>query len=576
MLSLEEKTDIAFAGSPEEQRIAREVFAVMRAQGRFMSSDAPIRVSLDSARAFLAQTAGEDAAARIERVLELNAEIFALLELDEQTIIETTRGGRVPRQTMTDRSHTFARRFMTPLPKPEAPERPVRERPRVDPSWATLDQLLAPFDAEEFDLDLPTVQEVPEPEEPVAEVAAPEAPPVEVEEEVPVEIAPARTITVPAAPQADVARVDDIELASAIAERLRTDSRIANFGDQWMLEDQVPRFSRGDLRRLKDYIQEQEQPLTDDVLVQDVLGIRPTTPDFDLMRFAVNFRLSREHREFDFVGTANQRFWSTSNLPQIGTTRRKPNEIGTDYRYLTDELSDQPAQRSVKSVDHVVSFYEYYLGLLPYDADMQALLPAPLLPNQRSAVLTFETPQSYTTYLVELRYPTPNRGGFILGLDDFFTENLVPGALISIKRTDNDGHYLVEYLSAGNQSARLLELEDRRQRYVFRPTSYACGVEDSFLLTEERFPHFGSEKPLDEKIRRRPESVVAATFERLGHRSDTQGFWATFEDLLAAVNIERPFSERYLRSILENDETGAFARDPDGSDAYTYVPGTTS
>ncbi|MEA2515178.1 MAG: hypothetical protein QOJ59_4667 [Thermomicrobiales bacterium] len=576
MLSLEEKTDIAFAGSPEEQRIAREVFAVMRAQGRFMSSDAPIRVSLDSARAFLAQTAGEDAAARIERVLELNTEIFALLELDEQTIIETTRGGRVPRQTMTDRSHSFARRFMTPLPKPEAPERPVRERPRVDPSWATLDQLLAPFDAEEFDLDLPTVQEVPEPEEPVAEVSAPEAPPVEVEDEVPVEIAPARTITVPAAPQADVARVDDIELASAIAERLRTDSRIANFGDQWMLEDQVPRFSRGDLRRLKDYIQEQEQPLTDDVLVQDVLGIRPTTPDFDLMRFAVNFRLSREHREFDFVGTANQRFWSTSNLPQIGTTRRKPNEIGTDYRYLTDELSDQPAQRSVKSVDHVISFYEYYLGLLPYDADMQALLPAPLLPNQRSAVLTFETPQSYTTYLVELRYPTPNRGGFILGLDDFFTENLVPGALISIKRTDNDGHYLVEYLSAGNQSARLLELEDRRQRYVFRPTSYACGVEDSFLLTEERFPHFGSEKPLDEKIRRRPESVVAATFERLGHRSDTQGFWATFEDLLAAVNIERPFSERYLRSILENDETGAFARDPDGSDAYTYVPGTTS
>jgi hypothetical protein len=46
--------------------------------------------------------------------------------------------------------------------------------------------------------------------------------------------------------------------------------------------------------------------------------------------------------------------------------------------------------------------------------------------------------------------------------------------------------------------------------------------------------------------------------------------------LMAAVNIERPFSERYLRSILENDETGAFARDPDGNDAYTYVPGSTS
>ena len=104
-----------------------------------------------------------------------------------------------------------------------------------------------------------------------------------------------------------------------------------------MMEDRVPRFSRGDLRRIKEYLQEQEQPLTDDVLVQDVLGVRPGTPDFDLMRFAVNFRLSREHREFEFVGTTNQRFWSTSGLPPIGTKRRKPNEIGTDYRHLLDE-----------------------------------------------------------------------------------------------------------------------------------------------------------------------------------------------------------------------------------------------
>jgi hypothetical protein len=575
MLSMEDKTDIAFAGSAEEQRVAREIYAVMRAQGRFMSSDAPIRVSLESAQTFLAQTAGEDAAARVERVLELNSAVFAVGEVDGQTVIETTRGGRAPRLPTTDRTHSFDRRFMTPLPKPVEPERPVRERPRVDPSWATLDQLLVPLggDATDLDGELPPIDVQPEPR--AGDVAAIETP-TDIEEEPAVEVAPARTITVPVAPASDVTGVDDVELAAAIGERLRADSRVANFGDQWMLEDQVPRFSRGDLRRLKDYIQEQEQPLTDDVLVQDVLGIRPATPDFDLMRFAVNFRLSREHREFDFVGTANQRFWSTSNLPQIGTTRRKPNEIGTDYRFMTEEVPDQPAYRSVKSLDHVVTFYEYYLGLLPYDADMQQLLPAPLVPNQRSAVLTFETPQSYTTYLVELRFPTPNRGGYILGLDDFFTENLVPGALITIKRTDNDGHYLVEYLPAGNQSARLLELEDRRQRYVFRPTSYSCAVEDSFLLTEERFPHFGTEKPLDEKIRRRPESVVAATFERLGHRSDTQGYWATLDDLLAAVNIERPFSERYLRSILETDETGAFARDPDGSDAYTYVPGTTS
>jgi hypothetical protein len=344
-----------------------------------------------------------------------------------------------------------------------------------------------------------------------------------------------------------------------------------------MAEDRVPRFSRGDLRRVKDYIQEQEQPLTDEMLAQDVLGIRPSTPEFNLMRFAVNFRLSREHREFDFVGTNDQRFWSTNNLPQIGTTRRKPNELGTDYRFLLDEEAEARAPRSVPSVDHILTFFEYYHGLLPYDADLQALLPAPLQPDQRSAVLTFETPQSYTTYLVELRYPTPNRGGFILGLDDFYAENLVPGALVSISRTGNDGHYMVEYLPSPSTSARLLELDERRaQRYVFRPTTYACGVADEMLITEERFPRLGSEKPLDEKIRRRPEAVIAATFERIGDQADSPGYSASFQDLFAAVNIERPFSERVLRNILDHDETGAFAKDPDRDDAYTYVPGTPS
>lgn len=415
-----------------------------------------------------------------------------------------------------------------------------------------------------------------------APAAATEAPPVSIapieiepEPEVVEEPAPPRVVRVPSVSTAvQLSDVDDIALADAIGDRLRNDPRVANFGDQWMIEDRVPRFSRNDLRRLREYILEQEQPLTDEILVLDVLNGRPGSPEFDALRFGVNFRLSKEHREFEFVGTPNQRFWSTSSLPQIGTTRRKPNEIGSDYRYLLDEAGAAGSEHSVASVDHVLSFYEYYLGLLPYDEQMQALLPAPVLSNQRSAVLTFECPQSYTTYLVELRYPTPNRGGFILGLDDFYNENLVPGALITIERSDNDGHYLVKYIQAPSQSARLLELEDRRQRYVFRPTTYACGVMDEYLLSEDRFPNLGSEKPLEEKIRRRPESVIAMTFERLGHKSDGPGFVATFDDLMAATNIERPFSERYLRGILENDETGAFARDPDGQDAYTYVPGT--
>lgn len=569
-LSPTERIGVSFSGTKDQKQLASAIFQALLGQGRFMATDAPIRVSYNSILEFLGRDGNGPEATKIDAALKHNTEIFTVEEIDGDRYIVTTKAGRVPGDTYVDLAHTFSKRFLTPKPKPELPPQPVRERPRVDPSWASVDRVLSDID---FDAEVEVEEEEPAIEvvQPEAEVGAePEVELVIAEVEEPVA---ARTITVPTVPGTDVTDVDDTELADAITNRLRAEIRVANFGDQWMLEDRVPRFSRGDLRRFKDYIQEQEQPLTDDALVQDVLGVRPGSADFDQIRFAVNFRLSREHREFDFVGTNNQRFWSTSSLPTIGTTRRKPNEIGTDYRFLIETLPEEPDYRSVTSVDRVLTLYEFHLGLLPYDAAMQMLLPGPVLPNQRSAVLTFECPQSYTTYLVELRFPTPNRGGFILGLDDFFTENLVPGAMLSISRTENDGHYLVEYLPASNQNARLLELEDRRQRYVFRPTTFGCTVDEAFLLTEDRFPRLGSEKPLDEKIRRRPESVVAATFERIGQENDGHGYSASFVDLLAAVNIERPFSEPFLREILDKDETGAFARDPDGADVYTYVPG---
>lgn len=587
MLGYQEDTQVKLDGTPKDRSLAERLLGLLRTQGRFMSRDSTIRVSLASISAHLEKDEHATTGNALLKAINTNPEVFFLEEVDGETFVSTTANGSAPRDIAPGVTHSFAQRFMTPLPKPERPTQPVRERPRVDPSWASLPSILeglGPDEEEERDILEHTNLVAAEAEAAIVDLSSNE---VEVPgtddedvllpdvEPAVAEPAAARTITLPVAPSTDVTGVDDLDLAEAVRARLQGDIRVANFGDFWMMEDRVPRFSRNDLRRLKDYIQEQEQPLTDDVLVQDVLGVRPGTQEFDLTRFAVNVRLAKEHREFDFVGTSNQRFWSTTNLPQIGTTRRKPNEIGTDYRYLLEEEGADVTARSASTVDHVLTFYEYEHGLLPYDAALKAVLPAPVEPNQRSSVLTFETPQSYTTYLVELRYPTPNRGGFILGLDDFYAENLVPGAVLSINRTENDGHYLVEYLKEPNQQGRLLELDERRaQRYVFRPTTYACGVDPAFLLTEERFPRLASEKPLDEKARRRPETAVASTFERVGEQREG-GYWSSFDDLFAAVNIERPFSEKLFRSILDKDDSGAFSRDPDGADAYTYVPGGT-
>ena len=555
MVEQQVKPGLQFAGSKREQELAEKIMGLISARGMFMSANAPIRISLGSLAEFLEGQGEKDSRSRIDAVLAANPTVFALEDVDGVTYLVTTREGRAPQAPHAAPQHTFASRFHTPLPKPE------RTAPRALPRQevAIVDVLA---DLDDLQVDEPAV--MPEIQTQVDEEVIEQAPAIV-----------ARTITTQAAKQTEVTEVDDINLAVALRERLAADPRVANFGEQWLMEDRVPRFSRGDLRRLRDYLQEKEQPLTDEDLAQDVLGVRPGSPDFELVRFALNYRLSNEHREFEFVGTANQRFWSTSGLPQIGTTRKKLTEIGTDYRYLLEEESAAPAYRSRESVDHALTFYEYLHGLLPYDAEMQALLPGPVTSGQRSAVLTFECPQSFTTYLVELRYPTPNRGGFILGLDDFYSENLVPGAIISIQRTDNDGHYRVEFLAESARSDQLLELDERRAtRYVFRPTTFACGVEEAQLMSESRFGGLANEKPLDEKVRRRPEAVVAATFERIGLERDGN-YSVDFETLLAAVNVERPMSGTLLRSILEQDDTGAFSRDPEAADSYTYVPGTT-
>jgi hypothetical protein len=552
--------EVAFRGSAADKELAGKLFNLMSIHGRFMAFDAPIQLPVPVIVDFLGQMGTKVTEDEVLAAAKKNGAVFVIAKNEEGvSTLTTTRAGKAPTEAQPDGKHSFAERFMKPLPKPEKPA--YVPPPRApEPQWAPTDVASAAEEtllaAEAALQAIPPAEDVPA-EGAGEEVAAPQA----------------RTVTVTPPPAQTYAEVDDVDLARAITERLSLDPRVATFGDQWMLEERVQRFGRNDLRRIREYIQEQEQPLTDDVIAQDVLGGRPGTPDFDLLRFGVNFRLSREHRDFDFVGTANQRFWSVSSLAPLGTTRKKPNEIGTDYRQLNDELPENPEYRSRESVDRVLTFYEYQLGLLPYDAEMQALLPAPLLPNQRTSVLTFECPQSYTTYLVELRYPAPNRGGFIVGLDDFYNENLVPGALISISRTDNDGHYIVKYVPAETQQVKLLELEDRRQRYVFRPATYACGVIEEQVLTEDRFPGLAQEKPMDEKARRRPELVVSTAFERIGHKLESgTGFAASFDELFAVANIERPFTESQLRQILDTDETGAFSRDPELADGYTYVP----
>ncbi|MFN8517464.1 MAG: hypothetical protein U0841_33830 [Chloroflexia bacterium] len=568
-----------FVGTDEEQALVGQIFALAQFQARFFSARAPIRLKQDDLVGFIAtqrKVADGDRAglaAQIDAALSQNPAVFAREETDDGVVsYATTRGGTAPTAVVEDTAHSLAHRFMTVIEQlPPPPPAPKRTAPLIAEGWAQrpvftelagdgLDEVIA---------------------EPAPVAEAPEAAPVDVVVEEPALDIVAETIPViePASSPAPImeepptlAELSSDDLRAALAAALEADDRFVSFGDRYFSEDMVDRYSRGDLRRIREYIVEIGEPLADEQLLQEVFNRRPNDPTYEAARFSINYRLSREKREYEFVGTRDARLWSTPGLAPIGTTLRKASELGTDYRYLLDE----PAEAVGESVSHTLTFFEWAYGLLPLDGTLGQLFPQPYLEDQKTAMIRFQVPQLYVTFLTELRYATGNRGGYLVGFDEFYRENLVPGATFAIERVpNNDGEYVIRYATIGTRELRTLQIDERRNRYVFRPQSLQVQTDDSWLLTETRFPRLANLKPLDDRERRRTDAVVGAAFERAAENVGTKSeprYWSSPEELLPVLNIERPFSLRALREVLESPQYPQFSADPETPGTFYYEP----
>ncbi|HMM42028.1 MAG TPA: hypothetical protein PKA95_09020 [Thermomicrobiales bacterium] len=540
--------DPAFDGTDEEQALAADLFQIFRAQGRFFSDKAPIRLSLAQLAEVMAQRQPRVKTwpKRIDEALSASPDVFVREAAGDDVFFVTTRQGTHPSGLSGQREQVLTTRFAVPLPK--------RERPvHATPTAATPPTIPAAEAA------------------PTEAAAAPDLTPFEV---VPVaaEVAPVAT---PAALEVDAATASDDEIAAAIRLALGSDMSVAHWGDQWIGEERLHRFSRGDLRRIEDFIREQPGGVVSDTeIAQDVLGVRPNAADYASTLFAVNYRLSRETREFEYLGSATNGLWSLANPAAIGATKRKASEIGQDYRVLLEYgNSIEAAEEGL--VEHILSFYEYSYGVLPLDANMRSIMPAPGFRDQRAARVTFESPQTSETVQAEVRFPTGNRGGFIVGLEQFFAENLVPGAVLTIEKTDQPLHYLLEYFQVSGEDRKLLHLDEKKGKYTFRPTTYYCATQDEYVLSDNRFPRFADQKPLDERTKRHPEQVIHAAFERGGENvetADNPKYYALFSDLLAAANVERPVPAELLRDILTSGKYPEFSADETTEDAFFYTP----
>lgn len=369
-------------------------------------------------------------------------------------------------------------------------------------------------------------------------------------------------------------------LETALLDALERDPlrRIVRFGNTLYPEGALASLGKNDLRRIRDDIMEAGEPLSDTAIISDLYHNAQRQPDYEGFRFSLNYRLSRE-KDFEFVGVEGACLWSVKGLPTIGSKRIKASEMAQLTSYLVegydDSLSDQTAEaiQQASEVGRVLTFFEWAYGVLVFDASLAALLPKPMLPEQRSAVLRVESPQHYTSYLVEVRYPTSNRGGWLQGLEDFFLEHLVAGAMITLARTEEPNVFTLVYEEMSGDSERILTLDEKKNKFAFADVNYFCGVDNDMFLSQRRFGRLKNLKSLPMNERRKSDMVLRHVFEEVGDQIGTRNepvYQADIDTLYTAYSVLRPASRPFLQALLAADD--AFASDASVPDIYTYTP----
>lgn len=599
----------SFSGNSSQRELAEQVFRIMQTQGAFFALDAPIRQTLANLTDFFASQRKADPAVirqEIAAALNENKDIFAQEERDGDVVYVISRQGAYrPRQE--DTSHMFKHRLYepeNPLPVDDISVVVTTTRPAlttVEPVFIS-DYWQQQAGLTPVPSGLPEEEHEPAGVEAVSTVDVVEAPEEveQVEETVDAEPVASTSslpttntlIALPNGIQIDLSRsVEDLmgQYGATLVSQFRTAfendplRRLVSFGNDVYPEAAVANFGKNDLRRIRDYLTETGEPLLDTQIIADIFYHNPRQADYEAFRFALNYRLNRE-KDFEFVGVANARLWSTKGMPAIGGKRIKASDMGQIASYLEEDFDDSlneqstEAIRSSGSLNHILSFFEWEYGVLPFTKALRALLPGPLLSDQRTAVLRFESPQHYTTSLVELRYPTGNRGGWLQGFEEFFHERLVPGALITLSRTEEPHIFTITYEEQAETSDRLLVLDEKKNKFAFANVTYYCVVDEDMLINQQQYGRLRNLKSLPMNERRKGEQVLEHVFatvgEPVGTRSEPR-YYSTNEELLVALNVLRPASPSYLAHLLKTGEFYEEDASKPGNWYYTPPPRVT-
>jgi hypothetical protein len=613
-----------FNGNADQRALAEQIFQIMATQGRFYAADAPIRQTLTNLADFFAtqrkaETAG--VAQEIDAALRANGAVFAREEQDGEVFYVTARTGAYqPRQT--DNKHMFRQRLHepeNPLPvddisvvvtttrpalttiepvfisdywQQQAGLTPVHPADEVqDGEVAVADEEVpagvVPADEQQIDLapaDVATIAPTPQPAAPTPQPATAPTPAA------PQPATPINSvITLPNGLQVDLRRpVDELlaqhgtTLQNQLRQAIENDAlrRLVTFGNQAFPEAGVASFGKNDLRRIRDYLMETGEPLLDTQLIADIFYHNPRQADYETFRFALNYRLSRE-KDFEFVGVEGARMWSARGLPPIGTKRVKANEMGNLTGYLEEGFDDSLAEQNPDAIrksgtlSHVLTFFEWEYGILPLTRALAALLPPPMLHDQRTAVLRFDLPQHYMSALVELRYPTGNRGGWVQGLEAAFHDFLVHGALITLARTEEAHVFSVTYEEAPEATERVLVLDETKKtpKYAFANLTFAATIDSDMLVSQAQYARARNLKAFPMNERRKGLEMLEHVAETIGAPVGTRSeprYRVTEQELFVGLNALRPASREYLLHLLDDGER--FEKDAENAQTWFFTP----
>lgn len=365
---------------------------------------------------------------------------------------------------------------------------------------------------------------------------------------------------------------------------LHESAEFANFGGEWFLKGFVLQIQEGHLN-LAEAVLDLASGFSGAQAILDVLEM-PADTSVAVQMFSLNHALaSDEDERFEFAGTKSRMEW---RLPRVADTKalrftRGPKDISLDH--TLDEVVEIAADRPLDGVttgeakewSHVLTFYDWYWGHLPFDAGARGLLDEPLLPGQCCSRIELRPASGGETFPAIAYYPSERQLGWwgSAELRGFFEKHeLAPGATVTVRRTSSaNDSYEIDYLSGPATKMEMLDYEEGGQP-VFRRLSLRCQLEEELSLPRSRFSALEALSLLSGDESKVTSLLLKTAFQRVGEkllRGVGIVYRASFTDLYVATNIERPLSATILKAIFEQDAYPCFYIDEDGY--YVHNPG---